>query len=200
MDIKEREQEQQKNHQELDEASARLQSLEAEAEQRNAEGAKAEISSLNALQDRIRDQVGKLRDADESTFGGMCEQIREDLAALRDRADTAAERLRGIAEMEPAEQLDAELVQLGSAVDTIIIRLEDEASGDQDFGEAVRDDLREAWQDVGDKRRQLESAGEDKKSEMRSNLQDALDGIKDRLHRIVTKLKARREAEAEPRV
>ncbi|MCU1283479.1 MAG: hypothetical protein JWM53_7025, partial [bacterium] len=55
MDTKEGRQEQQKVQQQLDQSSARLQGLDAEAQKRNADGTRAQIGSLNALTDQIRD-------------------------------------------------------------------------------------------------------------------------------------------------
>jgi uncharacterized protein YjbJ (UPF0337 family) len=193
MDAKEGQQQQEKIQQQLDQASARLQSLDAEAQKRNADGAKAEISSLNTVKDQIRDQIQKLQDADESSRDQMRQEIQQRIASLSELSDTTAEHLSGFDELGDEEQLDAEVGQLASAVEVIVLRLDDEAIEDADFGQDVRDELTAVCQDMTDAQQAMGAVSDDNKSEQRGKLREALSAVKQRVERIVSKLKSRRE-------
>jgi len=196
MDATQRQAEQSKSEQQLRDASARLDNLRSDAQQWSASAAQAEIDSLSAIRDRIGDDVKTLANVDDETFAARCGQVQQEIASLSAGIDTADQQMSGYDHMGDDRKLDAMAGQLGSAVDIIIVRLSDEASDDADIGEAARDDLRGAMQDVSNRQRDLQGASDEKKGELRRKLEEAVNRLKERVDGLVAKLKARRGRQA----
>jgi hypothetical protein len=193
MDAKQRELEHQKAERQLDQSTARLRLLEARAKQRNAEGAIAEISGLQALGDRVRQQLRTWKEADEASFDELRTTVQRGADALSRGADAAGERFDRLDEATD-RWFDAEGDQVGAAFQIFDAWLGEQDVEDEEAAEQMRSDLRSAWDEAGKKREALKKAAPEKKDEARRELEASLNRVKDKLKDVGARFKRKSKA------
>jgi hypothetical protein len=198
MQPKEQQLEQEKAERQLDETKSRLRMLDARAKQREASGAIAEITGLQALHDRIRDQLKAWKDADQASFDELRDQVRRGTEALSRGTDAAVARFDRLDDAND-RWLDAETDQVGAAVQIFYAWLGEEWVEDKKVAESTRSDLRAAWDDVNQKKQALKEAAPQKKDQARQALEDSLERIKRKLQDVATRVKGRAGKPSEQR-
>jgi hypothetical protein len=198
MDDKERKLEHEKAERQLDESTARLRLLDGRAKQRNAEGAIAEISGLQAMGERIRQQLRAWKDADEASFNQLRDDVKRGSEALSRGTDAAADRFDRLNDATD-RWLDAETDQIGAAFQMFYAWLGEQSVEDKQAAETVRKELRAAWDDAGKKRQALKDAAPEKKDEARRELEGSLGRIKGKLQDAATRFRQRAGKRTEKR-
>jgi hypothetical protein len=198
MDEKERKLEQQKTERQLDASVARLKLIEARAKQRKAEGAIAEISGLQALGDRVRQQFREWKDADEASFDALRNQVQRGAEALSRGTDAAADRFDRVNDATD-RWLAAETDQVGAAFQMFHAWLGEEWVQDKQAAEQARQDLRAAWDDAAQKRQALNDTAADQKDDARRELQDSLALVKAKLQELAARFKQKKGGKATER-
>jgi hypothetical protein len=192
MNAEERELEQKETQRKLDESAARLRVLDARARKRNAEGAMAEVSGLQALNQRIRQQLDKWRDADEEVFEQLRDQVKRGNESLSRGTGAAADRLDRLNDATD-RWLDAETEQVGAAFQIFSAWLGEEGIEDQKVAAQAREDLRAGWDDVRRKNDNLKTAAGDERDRARSELEDSLAHLKEKLRDLSVRTKQKIE-------
>jgi hypothetical protein len=200
MDAKQRDLEHQKTERQLDESAARLKMLDARAKRRNAEGAIAEISGLQALNDRVRQQFREWKDADEASFEELKGAVQQGADTLSRGTDAAVDRFDRLNDASD-RWLEAETDQVGAAFHIFYAWLGEQWVDDKQAAGKARDDLRAAWDDAGKKRQALKDAAPEKKDEARQELEGSLARVKGKLQDVAKKFKPKggKEKAAEKR-
>jgi hypothetical protein len=198
MDQKQKELEQQKTERQIDASAARLKMIEARAKRRKAEGAIAEISGLQALGDRVRQQFREWKDADEASFEALRNEVQRGTDALSRGTDAASDRFDRLDDATD-RWFDAETDQVGAAFQMFYAWLGEAWVDDKQAAAQAQKDLRAAWDDVSDKRRALSEAVSDKKDEARGELQNSLARVKAKLQEVAARLRQKKGGKATER-
>jgi hypothetical protein len=138
-----------------------------------------------------------MRAADQLSFEEGCASMREDIAELYDRIEGAAERMQGDIGMGTDERLEIMFGQLGSAVELMLQRMEEESSRDEAVGEDAREQLRREWHEAAERRYALRGSDETEREGLRDRLEVALVRVQERVERVMARLRSLREQHAD---
>jgi hypothetical protein len=194
MDEKQRQLEREKSERQLEQSAARLRMLDDRTEKRSAEGSAAEVLGLHAMQDRLRDQIKALKDADEASFNDLVSLLERSNQSFSRGIDAAGERLDRLDDAND-RWLEADADQVFAACGIFSAWLGEEWVEDKKVAAESEGDLRAAWDDAKKKRQALQQAAPQKKEAARRSLQESLTRVRQKLEGIAARLRGK----AQPR-
>jgi hypothetical protein len=190
MDAKQRQLEQEKAERQLDETQARLRTLDATAREHQADAAIAEVTGLQALQDRVRKQFQAWKEADQASVEELREEVKRGNDALTRGAQAASDRLDRFTDAND-RWLDAEVDQLGGIFQMFEAWLGEQWVADKQVAANTQADLRSGHDDLARKRQALKDAAPAKKAAARGELKRSAEGLKQKLKAVAERLKGK---------